>query len=181
MMVRRIAPFQSTEACPKSKLGRSASLCTLYILIASSGAFISCFNRGSALDRGMNAIVKAYAKRRTIEPRLSGGFLAGEYRPGRDPDLVDQGQLERSIELIAAAPERDDTQGMLIQGRLALLRGQNSQAAKCLRSAARAMPSNAQAHNDLGACLYEEGNFDGALDEFEIASACSPSMPEAVF
>src|SRR5690242_20309999 len=84
---------------------------SLGVLIAVAGVMAYRFVHRPALERGMSALVKAYAKRRVIEPRLSGGFHAGAYRPADGLDSIDAGQLEQAIEMIGSAlAEGDDSQ-----------------------------------------------------------------------
>jgi CHAT domain-containing protein/Flp pilus assembly protein TadD len=152
------------------------------ILIAVAGVAIYRFLHRSPLERGVNAVVKAYAKRRLIEPRLSGGFLAAEYLPGSDGNSIDAEQLEYAIDLIAGSGSGVETPpALLAKGVLLLAQGKTSDAIKSLRTAAKAEPNNSEAHNNLGACLYEMGNLDGALFEFQAALAGKPPMPEARF
>jgi CHAT domain-containing protein len=130
----------------------------------------------------MTALVRAYAKRRLIEARLSGGFLAGTYRSGDSLDSIDVGQLETAVDMIGPAlAEGDDLQATILKGRLLVAQGKNTDALRTLRAALRTAPSNAEVYNDLGACLYAGGDFDAALDQFETALKLRQTMPEALF
>src|SRR5262249_24854386 len=134
------------------------------------------------LDQGMNALVKAYAKQRLIEPRLSGGFRAGEYRPASDSDLVDHGQLHSAVDLIGSVvAERNDLEALLAEGRLFLAQAKTSEAIRFAKAAVKESPLCAEAHNDLGACFFLIGSFEKAIDEFGAALKRRPAMSEALF
>jgi CHAT domain-containing protein/tetratricopeptide (TPR) repeat protein len=161
---------------------RWAVFLSLAGLIAIAGVMIYRFVHRSALERGMSELVKAYDKRRVIEPRLSGGFHAGVYRSGDDLDSIDASQLEKAIDMIGSAlAEGNDSQAMTLKGRLLAAQGRNADALRSLGAALKMTPSSPEVHNDLGSCLYASGDLDGALDQFEAALTLNQKMQEALF
>src|SRR5687768_17531642 len=63
---------------------RKRSLIFLAIMIIAGALWYWFSPSKSPGERATEALVEAYSKRRLIEPRLSGGFLAGVYDPDSD-------------------------------------------------------------------------------------------------
>src|SRR5262249_22342257 len=76
---------------------------TVVVLPIVAGWFsVSCsfLPRKPAIERGMEALVKAYSKTRLIEPRICGGFHAGKYVPDSAGAVIDRANLETAQDLI---------------------------------------------------------------------------------
>ncbi|HJQ68044.1 MAG TPA: CHAT domain-containing protein [Blastocatellia bacterium] len=155
------------------------------IAVAAVAAIVTAvivLNRDSAAERGTKALVKAYSKRRLVEPRLSGGFKAGVYNDAPDLTDVDAEQVDEAWKyILQTANSPQDIQGRLTHGRFLLASGKSSKAIRVLRLVTQNAPSNPEAHNDLGAGLLERQKVEEALDEFNLALKHDPDMPEALF
>ena len=139
--------------------------------------------RKTDAQRGTALLVEAFGKRRLIEPRLSGGFKGGEFRfaPGDVSDIETQ-KLDRASRLIMNAVEGGGALEQLSYARLLLSQGERlPEAQKYLKRALVALPESAEAHNDLGVCLNQQGNIEDAIDEFEVALKLKPDLSEALF
>jgi CHAT domain-containing protein len=157
---------------------------TVAISLIATCLSVSCsfFSRKPTLERGREALVKAYSKGRLIEPRLCGGFQAGKYDPQSGGTLVDQASLEKAQDLILGeVGNRTDPTALLERGRLNLAMGRCQDALPLLKDASKGAPDAADAHNDLGACLLEMGKYEDALVEFDKAVAINPTMVEGRF
>ena len=155
----------------------------LFLIIAVPvGILIANKLRGSDVDRGTRALIDAFSKQRLIEPRLSGGFKGGEFRPSRDGTSdIKTGELERARELIMDAVARGDARADLTYARLLLSQGEKPrEALKYLRRAVASAPESAEAHNDLGVCFILQGKLEDAIDEFDVALRHKTNMPEAL-
>jgi CHAT domain-containing protein/Flp pilus assembly protein TadD len=138
--------------------------------------------RGSRVERGTNGLIEAFSKRRLIEPRLSGGFKCGEYKPGDQEPLASDSGLDQPKDLILDAVANGEPGANLAYARLLLSEGKKeSDPAYYLRLALGGEPENAEAHNDLGVCLIQQAKLEDAIDEFEVAMKNKPDMPEALF
>jgi CHAT domain-containing protein len=134
------------------------------------------------IENGMKALVRAYSKKRMIEPRLSGGFHAGSYDANSKDQVGDKAALEEAQDMILAeAANRVDPGAQLARGRLLLATGDWDKALPLLRQAAGDMQSRADVRNDFGACLFQKERYDDALDEFNQALELDPEMREALF
>ena len=112
--------------------------------------------------QGINTLIDATSSQRPIEPRLSGGFRAGKFIDG-DSGGIDNNRLNDARTLIfKAVSEGKNPLAQLALGKLRLIEGKTDEAVKPLRAALAAMPGNAEAHNDLGACLLEQGKIEEA-------------------
>jgi CHAT domain-containing protein/Flp pilus assembly protein TadD len=153
------------------------------IIVLVVGFLIVNRSRPSDLERGNRALVEAFANRRLIEPRLSGGFKGSEFNPSRD-DLtgLDMRKFERARDLIHDAVANGDPKAQLAYGRLLLSEGEKLPvASRYLRRALQTAPADANAHNDLGVCLIQQGKLEDAIDEFNAALTCRSNMNEALF
>jgi CHAT domain-containing protein/Tfp pilus assembly protein PilF len=131
----------------------------------------------------MKSLISAYSEVRVIEPRLSGGFKAGEFLPRQDGlQKGEPGLLEEARgRLLDAASDEKDLPAQLAYGRLLLLEGKSKAAETRLRKVLDALPESAEARNDLGVALFEQQKLEDALEEFERALEGAPRMAEAVF
>jgi len=156
---------------------------SLVIIVLLVGFLILSRSRSSDLERGNQALVEAFANRRLIEPRLSGGFKGGEFNPSRDDlTVLDKQNLERARDLIRDAVANGDPKAQLAYGRLLLSEGEKLPvASRYLRRAVETAPADADAHNDLGVCLIQQGKLEDAIDEFDKALTCNSNMREALF
>jgi CHAT domain-containing protein/Flp pilus assembly protein TadD len=158
---------------------------TLAILPVVAGYLsVSCslFSHKPAIERGTEALVKAYSKKRMIEPRMCGGFHAGKYNPDSGSTLVDKASLEKAQDLILReVGNRGDAPALLARGRLNLAMGRCQDALPLLKDASKGAPDAADAHNDLGACLLQTAKYEEALTEFDKATEINPGMIEARF
>jgi CHAT domain-containing protein/tetratricopeptide (TPR) repeat protein len=156
---------------------------SLLIVVLIVGVLIALNAKSSDVDRGTDALIEAFSNRRFIEPRLSGGFRASEFRAALD-DMsgVKTEALERARELITDAAARGDSSADLAYARLLLSNNEKlPEALKYLRSAEARAPESAEAHNDLGVCFIQQGKLEDAIDEFEVALKHRADMPEALF
>jgi CHAT domain-containing protein/tetratricopeptide (TPR) repeat protein len=136
----------------------------------------------SPLQRAMSALVTGYSKRRLIEPRLSGGFRAGQYKPGTEDDLIDKESISYASALIGQVTNEDDSpEARLIEGRLYLCEGKTADASAPITRAMKELPNSAEVHNDFGSYLYQIGKYEDALAHYENALRLSPGMPAALF
>src|SRR5262245_26599918 len=110
--------------------GRSAFvsrwwIATLLILLLCSLVLITVLiiTAGSGVERGTRALVKAFSKRRMIEPWLSGGFKAGTFKPSAEGDSeIFVREYERGRELITDAMAKDESSARMSYARLLLSR-----------------------------------------------------------
>ena len=183
-MTATARPFRRKEHRVGRPLWRKVIFVTLPVLALASSLFAYwLIKHRSTLHKGMSALVQACAKERPIEPRLSGGFRAAPY----SPDAISQNRtvnarLEEAVEAIGAAlAEKEDPGTLMAEARLLAVQGNASKAVKPIRLALKSDPSSAEAHNDLGCCLYALGKVETALDEFESALKSDPRMAESLF
>ena len=165
-------------------IGRSAlkvGAAILLVVIALAAYLLR--PRGSNVERGTVALIDAFSKRRFIEPRLSGGFNCGEFRPARDEASdIKTTKRDRARELITDAVATGEAPAQLAYARLLLSEDRKlPDALKYLRRVLAASPESAEAHNDLGVCLIQTGKLEAAIDEFEAALSRNADMPEALF
>ena len=156
----------------------------LVITVLLVGGLAAYRLRGSPVDRGSRALIDAFSSRRLIEPRLSGGFLGGEFRPSlADRSNIDWEKLATAGELIRDSLAKGDLSAQLPYARLLLLSEDQKlpEALKYLRRAVAGAPENAEAHNDLGVCLIQQDRLEEAIDEFQTALEHKSDMPEALF
>src|SRR5687767_10971182 len=156
---------------------------SLVIIVLGVGALIAYKARGSPVERGTSALIDAFSRRRLIEPRLSGGFKGGEFNPSRD-DASDIGvaELDRARGLIMDAVAKGDPRAELAYARLLLSEGERlDEARKYLRRAVASQPESADAHNDLGVCLIQQGKIEDAIEAFDDALKYQTDLPEALF
>ena len=161
---------------------RKRTLLFLTIIITLAGALAYWYwPRKSPGERATEALVEAYSKRRLIEPRLSGGFLAGVYDPDSDRSAnIDTKKLKEAGASLQS-DESYDAKTRHAHARL-LLAGRNSEdAIIALRPLAAGGGASAEVHNDFGACLFEQGKMEDAIDQFNRALEKNPAMPEALF
>ncbi|MEK6409122.1 MAG: CHAT domain-containing protein [Acidobacteriota bacterium] len=140
--------------------------------------------RGSDVERGTAELVEAFSKRRLFEPRLSGGFKGGEFRPSvGDASDIKSSEVERARDLITNAAAKGEPRSQLAYARLLLLSEAEKlpEALKCLRRAVASEPDSDEAHNDLGVCLIQQGKLEDAIEEFDAALRHRTDMPEALF
>src|SRR5712692_5424052 len=79
-------------------------IASLVFVVLLAGVLILNRPSHSDFDTGTQALVEAFANRRLIEPRLSGGFKRGEFNPsGDDITGLDKQKLERARDLIRDA------------------------------------------------------------------------------
>ena len=130
---------------------RRLTIAAFLIIAVPTGMLITNKLRGSDVDRGTRALIDAFSKQRLIEPRLSGGFKGGEFRPSRDgAPNIQTGELERARGLIMDAVARRDPLADLAYARLLLSQGEKlREALTYLRRAVASAPESAEAHNDL--------------------------------
>ena len=161
---------------------RWLAIAAFLIIAVPIGILITNKLRGSDVDRGTRALIDAFSKQRLIEPRLSGGFKGGEFRPSRDgASEIKTGELERARGLIMDAVARGDPRADLTYARLLLSQGEKPrEALKYLRRAVASAPESAEAHNDLGVCLILQGKLEDAIDEFDVALRHKADMAEAL-
>ena len=144
---------------------------------------LSLIVRGTPAERGMAALVKAYRLERPIEPRLSGGLGAAGFDASvRGPSNASSADRDTAEELLTeVATQRDDGYAQLAYGRFLLTELRASDALKRLDLAVERLPRSADALNDLGACLFEQGKPEDALEKLNRALEIDPKMPEALF
>ncbi len=162
---------------------RWLAIASFLIIALPVGILIANKLRGSDVDRGTRALIKAFSKQRLIEPRLSGGFKGGEFRPSRDgASEIETGELERARGLIMDAVAKGESGAELAYARLLLSEGEKlPEALRYLRREMASSPETAEPHNDLGVCLSLQGKLEDAIDEFEAALKRKADMPEALF
>ncbi len=164
---------------------RVIKISSIVALVAIAVVAFLWFTRKTPLERGMIALVNAFSQRRLIEPRLSGGFKAGQFNPANsDATGIDQEELARARKLIEDAVVTGDAHASLAYGRLLLCqndKGKMLEALKYLRLAAASLPESPEAHNDLGVYFFQRGKIEDAFDEFNLALRYNPRMPEAQF
>jgi CHAT domain-containing protein len=162
---------------------RWLAIASFLIIALPVGILIANKLRGSDVDRGTRALIDAFSKQRLIEPRLSGGFKGGDFRPSQD-DLtgIKTEEFDRARDLITDAVARGDSSAQLPYARLLLCKSEKvPEALKYLRRVMTSSPESAEAHNDLGVCLIQQGRIEDAIDEFEVALNYRAEMPEALF
>lgn len=155
----------------------------LAVLAALLLVFFVFRSQETDADRATRNLVAALRNRRFIEPRLCGGFSAGAFNPNRDDKSgVDANQLETARASILDAVNVGYPQSHLAYARLLL--NQNEKlptVSKHLRMVIDSGTDAAEAHNDLGACLFQQGEFEDALDEFNLSLKTKPRLQEALF
>ncbi|HWP43615.1 MAG TPA: CHAT domain-containing protein [Blastocatellia bacterium] len=128
----------------------------------------------------MKLLIKAFSEKRVIEPRLSGGFEWARYEgSGAKPSGEDFEDARKMIGRLALGDETPEA--LHVYGRLLTIEGKLNEAAARLRKVVSAQPRNAQAINDLGVCLFEQGKIEDALEQFDAALAIAPESREATF
>jgi CHAT domain-containing protein len=163
---------------------RAIKIAFLVVVILGLAGVADSFILRPPLQRGNAALIKAFSNRRLIEPRLAGGFKAGNFIPSKDDDAgINKGELDQANSLILdAAAVTNDPHADLSYGRLLLSTGNSRvEALKHLRIAAERMPNSAEPYNDLGVCLMERGRHEDAIDKFNLALKQNADMPEALF
>ena len=91
-------------------------------------------------------------------------------------------EVAQATELIENAFDDSDPNSRLAYGRLLLSKGgKGADAIKHLRLAVAELPGKAEPHNDLGVCFMEQGDLEGALDQFNLALKSKANMTEALF
>ena len=162
---------------------RRLAIAILLIIAVAVGIVIAKKLRGPDVERGQRALIDAFSNRRMIEPRLSGGFKGGEFKPSlEDLSGVKTKALERASDLITDAAARRDPGADVAYARLLLSKSDKlPEALKYLRSAVARAPESAEVHNDLGVCFLQQNKIEDAIDEFEVALRHRPDMPEALF
>ena len=155
----------------------------LVIILLIVGFLILRKSRTSDLDRGNEALVEAFANRRLIEARLSGGFKRGELSSSlEDLTGADRRELERARDLILEAVANGKPNAQLAYGRLLLSEGEKLPvASRYLRRAVETAPADASARNDLGVCLIQQGKLEDAIDEFDKALTFNTTAREALY
>ncbi len=162
---------------------RQVGFVLVAVVVIGMIALLVYWGRGSASERGTRLLVEAYSKQRMIEPRLSGGFKGGAFNLGEKggPDISTV-EVAQATDLIENAFDDSDPYSHLAYGRLLLSKGRKgADALKYLRSAVAQLPGKAEPHNDLGVCLMQQGDLEGALGEFDLALKSKANMTEALF
>lgn len=173
--------FESRSHRAAFQSWRRMGICAA-LIAALGGSLLACRRQESDTERGMHALRNAFAKRRLIEPRLSGGFECGAYDPSDNTAGIDNKELNEAERLITDVAGRGVPSGDLAYGRFLLSRNEKlSEASKYLRRTLAAEPENAEAHNDLGVCLFQQQKLEEALGKFKAALEHEPDMPEALF
>ncbi|HKS41673.1 MAG TPA: CHAT domain-containing protein [Blastocatellia bacterium] len=141
------------------------------------------WGRGPASERGPRLLIKAFSKQRMIEPRLSGGFKGGAFNAAQnDAPAFNTAEVNEATELIENAFDDSNPYSRLAYGRMLVSKGgKGADALKHLRRAVAELPGKAEPHNDLGVCFMQQGNLEGALDEFNLALESNANMAEALF
>src|SRR5215216_2876605 len=129
----------------------------LEVILLILAVFVISIIRGTPIERGNAALIKAYTNRRMIEPRLAGGFKAANVNPSKDDETgINKAYLDEATGLIQDAVGAGDPKANLAYGRLLLSKGiSGSEALKHLRLAVEKLPGSAEPYNDLGVCLME--------------------------
>ena len=159
-------------------------IASLVIVVLLVGGLVAYKLRGSPLERGSSALRDAFRDRRLIEPRLSGGFEGGKFKPSMaDRSNIDWEKLAKAGELIRDSLAKGDLSAQLPYARLLLLSEdqQLPEALKYLRRAVASEPESAEAHNDLGVCLIQQGKIEEAIEAFDAALRYQTDLPEALF
>lgn len=152
-------------------------------IILLGGAVIACSVGGSDVKRGSRALVEAFSKQRLIEPRLSGGFSAGEFNPSRDAGRgIDTLKLERARGWLQDAVAERQPSADLAYARFLLSEADKpAEAQTYLRRALAEAPASSEAHNDLGVWFIQQNKFEDAIGEFDEALKLRADMPEPLF
>ncbi|MGA9768731.1 MAG: CHAT domain-containing protein [Blastocatellia bacterium] len=139
--------------------------------------------RGSDSERGVRLLIEAFSNRRMIEPRLSGGFKGGAFNPPLNAEAeINSEDVAYATELIENAVDSSNPYSHLAYGRMLLSKGgKGTDALKHLQLAVAELPEKAEPYNDLGVCLMEQGDLEGALEEFNLALSSKVDMTEALF
>ncbi len=179
---------KQVEAQPPKRSGiyiTRRRLVILALIIAGLGSVIIIWltTRDSAVESGTKALVNAYSKRRLIEPRLSGGFHAGAYDPTpNDLTNIDTIKLEDAKHYFyKAVNDSNNNQAWHAHARMMIASKQVNKATALLRPLAVDQGASAEIHNDFGACLFEQGKLEEAVDEFSRALEKNPKLQEAFF
>ncbi|PYP89909.1 MAG: hypothetical protein DMF61_01525 [Blastocatellia bacterium AA13] len=168
------------------------------IAIALLCVWVSARNTPSA--RCARAMRKAFARRRLVEPRLSGDVSAAKYWPratgernGSRGDIAEDSVKEAYS---AIAENKDDTSIQYARARLLIAdgkakndkdendRGEDNKGEEALdyiRKVAAARPGDAEVLNDLGVCLFTNNRLEEALKKFEEALTYDPRLLAAQF
>ncbi len=152
------------------------------VAIGLIGLFIY-WGQGPASERGTRLLVEAFSRQRMIEPRLSGGFKGGAFNLAQNAAHdINAGEVAQATELIENAFDDRNPHSRLAYGRLLVSKGgKGADALKHLRLAVAELPEKAEPINDLGVCLMQQGDLEGALDQFNLALESKPNMTEALF
>lgn len=87
--------------------------------------------------------------------------------------------LKICLSVLSTHPQHPDA--LNLAGSIHLDLGQTKQSVKCLRSAARLLPDNSQAHYNLGTALAAHNDFTEAIASLRRALELKPDYPEALF
>ena len=179
-------PFENQQRFPGAFISRRRLVIAIAILLIIAvviGIVITTKLRGRAVERGQLALIDAFSNRRMIEPRLSGGFKGGAFKPSlEDLSGVKTEAFDDASDLITDAAASGDSGADVAYARLLLSKSDKlPEALKYLRSAVARAPESAEVHNDLGVCFLQQNKIEDAIDEFEVALSHRPDMPEALF
>jgi CHAT domain-containing protein/Flp pilus assembly protein TadD len=157
-----------------------ALIAIVFLIIAIFAVFVI---RGTALQRGNAALVRAFSSKRLIEPRLSGAFKAAPFAPNNSGETLDgNSDLHLANSLIQDAVITNDPYAHLAYGRLLVAKNtKGSDGLRHLRIAVKDLGGKPEPHNDLGVCLMQREKIDDAVEEFDAALSLDSAMPEALF
>lgn len=162
-------------------------IAVIMLIVCAAGYLVTT---GSAHDDlpGTRHLARAFAKRRLIEPRLSGGFQPARYQAPATPDdrleTIDEDQLSKANkEILDSLRQEPGWESELAWARFRLAKGDggDGENTELLRRLVKDKPEKPSAHNDLGVCLFVQGRVEDAMKEFSEAVERQPDMPEALF
>ncbi len=157
----------------------------LLVISLSMGVLAVMVLRLSSIDRGMRALRRAYAQRRSLEARLSGRFPYAPYRPlrgGKDREQVNEPLAAHAgalfAERVITSHSRRARQAL---ARFYLINREFDRAERELKKLLDIDPHQAEVHNDLGVLFLERERYAEALRHFERALELDGQFVEALF
>jgi CHAT domain-containing protein len=167
-----VSSLKKNRILTRSLLSSNRLLAALALLLLGLGLGIwRVFFYPSDVERGIEALARAYDNRRPVQSRVS----AFDYAPwvsGRvDEVIAEEENLSRAEMLLYdAVTERPGHETYHAFGLLYLARGKFDLAISEFEQAMKADEKNAKLYSDLGAALLEKGNLDRSENKLDKAS-----------
>ncbi|HXU08134.1 MAG TPA: CHAT domain-containing protein [Blastocatellia bacterium] len=169
----------------------------VFICLGLGVGFWRLFVYQSEVDKGMNALVKAFGKERPLESQITGlGYAPLPNTRGSEPPKADVTSLRRGELILLEETDKHPTAAAQhALGRLLVMEKRFGEGIAHLEEAVKADPDNARINSDLGASMLEYGRSlpvtdpGGRVDEayarslkyLNRALTLDPQLREALF